>query len=237
MSRIGIRGIFWIAAIPGLLSIAVVAALARETGKLRSRTYGPREPAPAMRMPARYYAVLVAVTLFSLGNSSDMFLVLRAQSIGIAAHFAPLLGLVFNLTYTAASWPAGRLSDRVSRHTIAATGYFVFAVVYIVFAAAPSHSAIWAMMALYGFYSALSNPVLRAMVADAAPAGARGRAFGIYFFVTSIATLLASVLTGELWKRFGPALPFYVSGILAIVSAVMLLAANRGPRQSAADPA
>jgi MFS family permease len=237
MSRIGIRGVFWTAAVPGLLSIAVVSALARETGILRTAFRKPRETSAPMRMPARYYWVVAAVTLFSLGNSSDMFLVLRAQSIGIAPHFAPLLGLVFNVTYTAASWPAGRLSDRVSRHSIAAAGYVIFAVVYLVFASAPSRMALWVMMALYGFYYALSQPVLRAMVAETAPAGARGRAFGIYFFVTSVATLLASILTGQLWKHFGAALPFHVSGILALLSALMLLAIRGEPRQSAAEPA
>ncbi len=225
---VGYRGVFWIAAVPGLLAVALVAALARETGR-----GAPRKDRPVldfglrMHLPPIFYFVLVAVTLFSLGNSSDMFLVLRAQGVGIPPIHAPLLGLVFNLVYTGASWPAGRLSDRASKPLIASAGYLVFAVVYLVFAFAPSRSAIWAMMAFYGLFYALTNPVLRAMVARTVSAEARGRAFGIYYFATSVATLIASVATGELWKHFGPELPFLISAALAAVSAAMLVGVHR----------
>jgi MFS family permease len=161
-----------------------------------------------------------------------MFLILRAQSVGIAAAHAPLLGLVFNLTYTLASWPAGKLSDRAApadgasasawRYLMAAAGFIVFAIVYWVFASAPSRTALWAMMAFYGLYYALTNPVLRALVAETAPAEARGRAFGIYYFVTSVAALLSSVITGELWKHYGPRLPLNMSALLAVIAAAML---------------
>jgi MFS family permease len=163
--------------------------------------------------------------LFSIGNSSDMFLVLRAQNIGIGAAFAPLLGLVFNVTYTAFSWPAGKLSDRVSRKALVAGGYVVFAMVYFIFAKAPSKPAVWAAFAFYGLYYALTQPVLRAMVSQAAPPESRGRAFGIFYFVTSVTALLASVITGELWKHFGAAIPFYASAGLAAIAAAMVLVA------------
>jgi MFS family permease len=154
-----------------------------------------------------------------------MFLVLRAQDIGIGAAFAPLLGLVFNVTYTAFSWPAGKLSDTMSKKALVAAGYGVFAVVYFFFAVAPSKSAIWASFAFYGLYYALTNPVLRAMVSHAAPAEARGRAFGIFYFVTSITALLASLLTGELWKHYGPTVPFYVSSAFAAIAAILVAVA------------
>ncbi|HYG98000.1 MAG TPA: MFS transporter [Terriglobales bacterium] len=199
------------------------------------------------KFPAQFYYVLFAVALFSIGNSSDMFLVLRAQSIGIPAAHAPLLGLVFNVTYTLFSWPAGKLSDalaavnarsdtnegrpdrrrRMPRHAIAAAGYLVFAATYVVFGLAPSRWAIWVMMALYGLYYALTAPVLKAIVAEAVPREIRGRAFGVFAFVTSVTTLLASVITGALWKQFGPAVPFLVSAGLAGISAMMLLAVRR----------
>ena len=111
------RAVFWAAALPGLLCILVVSFGLKETqNKLQRRDKKPIFGAAA-RLPTAFYYVLAAIALFSIGNSSDMFLVLRAQSIGIPASHAPLLGLVFNVTYTAASWPAGRLSDRVSRST------------------------------------------------------------------------------------------------------------------------
>jgi MFS family permease len=243
----GLRGVFWTAAVPGALCILVAVFGIRETGHktppASSRPSAEQRPsAPSdsashssaagwrMHLPGSFYYVLFAVTLFSLGNSSDMFLVLRAQSIGIAATRAPLLGLVFNITYTAVSWPAGHFSDGFSRRVIAAAGYLVFAIVYFVFGLAPSTLAIWIAMAFYGFFYALTNPVLKALVVDTVDVGVRGRALGVYFFVTSVATLLASVITGELWKHFAPRMPFYLSAAVAVVSALLLLAS--GQRQS-----
>lgn len=229
VSQYGMRGVFWAAAVPGFLSIAIVVSLARETGTTPQHSE-PRHDDPGRGpLSGSFYLVLAAVMVFSLGNSSDMFLVLRAQEAGIAVHFAPLLGLVFNLTYTVASWPAGHLSDRVPRRRLAASGYVVFAVVYAVFAAAPSRAALWAMMALYGLYYALTQPVLKALVVDTVAPAARGRAFGIFYFATSVATLLASLVTGELWKRFGAPLPLGISSALALLAAGLLLA---GPRRA-----
>ncbi|PYX84807.1 MAG: MFS transporter, partial [Acidobacteria bacterium] len=237
LAHYSMRGVFWAAAVPGALSIVVALFGIKEIRKPKAKGQTTSDAAEGQRswrvhLPASFYLTLAAVTLFSLGNSSDMFLVLRAENLGVPASHAPLLGLVFNITYTLLSWPAGRLSDRVSKRLIAAVGYLVFAVVYFVFAAAPSILAIWITMASYGLFYALTNPVLRALVAGTVSEEVRGRAFGIFYFVTSIATLLASVATGELWKHFGPRSPFYVSAALAVVSALLLLVVPREKRSS-----
>ncbi len=176
------------------------------------------------KLPMGFYYVLAVVTLFSLGNSSDMFLVLRAGNIGIPASRAPLLGLVFNIMFTLVSWPAGKFSDRFSRSAIGASGYLVFAIVYFVFALAPSQLAIWLAMAFYGLFYALTNAVLKALVVESVDGDVRGRALGIYSFLTSVTTLLSSVITGALWKLYGPAVPFYFSAGIATVAAAALLA-------------
>jgi MFS family permease len=155
-----------------------------------------------------------------------MFLVLRAQSIGIPVSRAPLLGLVFNITYTMFSWPAGDLSDRFSRRAIAAGGYLVFAAVYFVFALAPSRTAIWIAMASYGMFYALTNAVLKALVVETVAEDVRGRALGVYAAVTSVATLGASLITGELWKHCGPRVPFYASAAIAALAAGLLLGSS-----------
>ena len=234
LTRYSMRGVFWAAAVPGALSILVALVGIRETRRGTDNGHTSSGSAPStslwrVRFPATFYYVLFCVTLISIGNSSDMFLVLRAENLGIPPSHAPLLGLVFNVTYTLLSWPAGRLSDRMSKRVLAAAGYFVFAIVYFVFAAGPSRRAIWVAMASYGLFYALTNPVLRALVASTVPAEVRGRAFGVYYFMTSIAALLASVLAGELWKHYGAGIPFYLSSILAAVSAVLLLASRRLP--------
>jgi MFS family permease len=231
----GLRGVFWFAGIPGALCVAVALFGIREVR--REPAAAPNRPtakAPA-HFPGKFYFVLLAVTLFSLGNSSDMFLVLRAQNLGIPATHAPLLGLVFNITYTLFSWPAGGLSDRFSRRVLAAAGYLVFAAVYLIFAVAPSVAAIWFAMAFYGLFYALTNPVLKALVVEVVAPDSRGRALGIYSFVSSAAILLASLITGELWKHYGPRVPFYLSAGIALVSAVLLLVsrATQAPKTPA----
>jgi MFS family permease len=250
IGRFGMRGVFASAAIPGALCVLVAwlgireirrvdnssaelrsagqprAAVPTRTGDGASPSTGSSSWLP--RLPLGFYYVLAVVTLFSLGNSSDMFLVLRAGNVGIPASRAPLLGLVFNITFTLLSWPAGKFSDRFSRSAIAAAGYFVFAIVYFVFALAPSQLAIWLTMAFYGLFYALTNPVLKALVVESVAGDVRGRALGIYSFLASITTLLSSVITGALWKVYGPAVPFYFSAAIATISAFALLA-HRSP--------
>jgi len=247
LGRFGIRSVFWAAAVPGAFCVLVALLGIQETGRSNEKnspdTASKKTSAAStsqqedvrIKFPASFYVVLVAVTLFSLGNSSDMFLVLRAQNIGIAVTLAPLLGLVFNITYTLLSWPAGWFSDRVSRRLVGSVGYVIFAGVYFVFGRAPSTLAIWGAMAVYGFYNALTQPVLKALVVETVGENVRGRALGIYFFVTSIATLAASLITGELWKHYGPGSPFYVSAALALVAAGLLQgarSASKHPRGS-----
>jgi MFS family permease len=228
LSRYGIRTVFLAAALPGALAVLVAILGIRETKRQKSasetKTVQEKKApvSPSGALSTSFFFVLAAVTLFSIGNSSDMFLVMRAQSIGIGVKLAPLLGLVFNLTYTLGSWPAGWFSDHFSRRWIAAAGYVIFAAVYFVFGRAPSVLAIWITMAVYGVYYALTQPVLKALVVETVAQDIRGRALGVYFFATSVATLAASLITGELWKHFGPSVPFYASAGLAVVSAAML---------------
>jgi MFS family permease len=233
LGRYGIRSVFWAAAVPGALCVMVALVGIRERrraapgGQPGAAVPTPASPAAArIALPASFYFVLVAVTLFSLGNSSDMFLVLRAQNAGIGVRLAPLLGLVFNITYTLASWPAGWFSDHVSRRLVGSLGYVIFAAVYAVFGFAPSTLAIWIAMAVYGFYYALTQPVLKALVVESVDDSVRGRALGIYFFVTSIATLAASLITGELWKHYGASVPFCFSAGLALLAAGCLQGAG-----------
>jgi MFS family permease len=241
IGRFGMRGVFASAAIPGALCVIVAWVGIRERFPVERRAPSPvkaeRSSAASAKsewlpkLPVGFYYVLAVVTLFSLGNSSDMFLVLRAGNIGIPASQAPLLGLVFNIMFTLVSWPAGKFSDRFSRSAIAAAGYLVFAIVYFVFALAPSQLAIWLAMAFYGLFYALTNAVLKALIVESVDTGVRGRALGIYSFCISVTTLLSSVITGALWKVYGPAVPFYFSSGIATVSAFALLA-HRSPGEN-----
>src|SRR5208337_2905295 len=254
LSRFGIRSVFWAAAVPGALCVLVALVGIRETTRMRGKDLPGAVEEPdahknqisalpaandgaegSIKLPTSFYFVLVAVTLFSLGNSSDMFLVLRAQNVGIRVALAPLLGLIFNITYTLASWPAGWFSDHVSRRLVGSAGYVIFAAVYFVFGRAPSTLAIWIAMAVYGFYYALTQPVLKALVVETVGQRVRGRALGIYFFVTSVATLAASLITGELWKHYGAGIPFYFSAAMAVLAALLLQGARSAGAKAAID--
>jgi MFS family permease len=229
--RFGARAVFWAAAVPGLLCILIVALGLKERAHDPSVAVKKTKFADPRVLPAAFWYVLSAIALFSIGNSSDMFLVLRAQSLGIPAAHTPLIGLVFNITYTLFSWPAGKLSDRAAastsgnsrwRYSIVAAGLLIFAVTYAEFARGLTHTGVYVAMAFYGVYYALTAPVLKAVVVDAVPREHRGGAFGIFDFSTSVCVLLASTLTGFLWRKMGPAFPFHVSSTLALISAIMV---------------
>jgi MFS family permease len=233
-----LRHVFLFAAVPGVLAVIVIALFARETRKAGVKAHRVAQPSSAVEikgssLPRSFYFVLAALAIFSIGNSSDMFLVLRAQNVGIAASFAPLLGLVFNVVYTATSWPAGKLADTTSKNALAAAGFVVFAIVYFVFARDPSRLAVWIAMGFYGLYYSLTQPVLKALVSNTVAPEHRGRAFGLFYFVTSVAALFASLLTGWLWKQLSPAAPFYLSAALAFLAALMLYFAPRDAKTSA----
>lgn len=240
--HMSLRGVFWVAAVPGLLSVVIVAVFARETRGKAAATHPPdTQPvarphseedggdsiigpsSPSRLIPGKFYFLMFTVGIFSLGASSDMFLVLRAQQVGIGVEYAPLLGLVFNIVYTLTSWPAGRLSDHLPKPVVAAGGYLVYAITYFMFARAQSTTVIWMMMGFYGLFYSLTNPVLRALVAETVAPAARGRALGVYHFVSSFTLLLSSLATGYLWDRFGAPLPLLISALLAVIAALMML--------------
>ena len=220
-----LRTIFLLAAIPGALSVLVVVGLVRETGTGRKQAPKPAGLAvtpSSERLPRRFRWLLVAVGVFALGNSSDLFLVLRAHQLGMMA-WAPALGLVFNLTYTLLAWPLGHLSDRLPRRWLLAGGYLVFGCVYAGFALVQARWQVWALFAVYGLYYALSEGVLKAMVADVVSPQLRGRAYGILAAVNGSLVLAASMITGQLWERFGPAVPFALSATLGTLGALLVL--------------
>ena len=184
-----------------------------------------RADASSVTHPARGRTKIIylAVALFSLGNSADLFLLLRAQNLGLSASLAPALGLLFNLVYTVLSWPAGRISDRMPRRSLIVVGYIVYNAVYFGFAFLRTPRAVWLLFALYGVYYALTEGVLRAWIADLVPSASRASAFGVLNWLLGVAALPASLLAGWLWQHYSPAAPFYLSALLSALAAVLLL--------------
>ena len=170
-----IRDVFWMATIPGVLCIFMVWFAVKEVRRpARTTAPSPHSEVSSGRFPrGKLLLILAAVGIFSLGNSSDLFLILRAQNLGMGAWTAPALGLLFNVVYAALSWPAGKLSDRVPRRWLVVAGYLVYSAVYAGFALLRSPQLVWFLFAIYGTYYALTEGVMKAWVADLAPADSR----------------------------------------------------------------
>uniref|UniRef100_A0A0A8KXU4 Major facilitator superfamily transporter n=1 Tax=wastewater metagenome TaxID=527639 RepID=A0A0A8KXU4_9ZZZZ len=166
---------------------------------------------------------LFVAFLFTLGNSSNAFLLLRAKSVGFDDNNVILLYLIFNLTASILSIPLGRLSDRVGRKKLLVAGYIVFSAVYLGFAFASSQFTIIIAFVLYGFYSAMITGVERAFIAEISPVDLKGSMLGLHSTIVGIALLPSSVIAGFLWVRFGASSPFLFGSVMSLLAAFILL--------------
>lgn len=182
------------------------------------------EAAARVPLPRSYWAVLGILVLFSLANSSDTFILLRASDLGYSPWAVVMVYALYNATYSALSYWAGALSDRLGRWRIIAAGWAIYAVVYAGFALLPATHAwgFWPLMALYGVYMALTDGVGKALIADHAPKERRGAAMGTFYALTGLTTLVASLIAGLLWDRSGPAAAFLIGAGFAVVALVSL---------------
>ena len=174
-----------------------------------------------------FYIFLGIIIIFTIGNSSDAFLILRARNLGISILEIPLVIALFNLVYALFAIPFGSLSDKIGRIPTLFIGWASYAVVYFGFAIAGSASLIWLLYAFYGIYYAVSEGVSKALLADIVPADHRGRAFGIYGMTIGLTALPASFLAGFLWDKFGAEVPFYFGSITAVVALICLIIFSR----------
>lgn len=166
---------------------------------------------------------LLVVFLFTLGNSSNAFLILKAKAAGFDDVSVVLLYFLFNITASALSLPLGRLSDKIGRKRLLVPGYLLFAVCYLAFAFANGPARMITAFALYGVFTAMITGVERAYVAEIAPPALKGTMLGLQSTLAGIALLPASVIAGALWNAFGPAVPFLFGAALSLVSALLLL--------------
>ena len=212
------RAVFWVAVVPGLLSVVVLA-------------WGVREPAPSSSVlrtnplrresihhlgPAYWWVVGVGV-VFTLARFSEAFLVLRAQHVGIAMALVPLVMVAMNLVYAAAAYPFGKLSDRMSHTRLLAWGLAVLILSDVLLATASHAGQVIAGVAVWGIHMGMTQGLLSAMVADATPADLRGTAYGLFHLASGLAMLVASAVAGLLWDAVGPAATFWAGGAFAAV--------------------
>ncbi|MFQ5666057.1 MAG: MFS transporter [Candidatus Binatia bacterium] len=224
----GYRVTFALAAIPGALAVAVIGIGVRDRGHRAGPAAPPLRPRGAL--PGSLRAFLLTVLIFTLGNSTDAFLLLRAQNLGVSVVQLPLLWVVLHVVKSVSSLPGGSLSDRIPRKWVILLGWLLYGGVYLGFAVAGSAQAVWWLFATYGLFFGLTEGTEKALVADLVPARDRGTAYGFYHLTVGIAALPGSLICGALWHWSGPALAFTVGAGLAAVAAVSLLFVAPGGR-------
>jgi len=175
----------------------------------------------------RFKVFLVIMAIFTLGNSCDFFVILRAQNLEVSLVQVTLMLVLLNVIEATVSLPAGLLSDRLGRKRVITLGWFVYALVYLGFALASSPWQIWLLFACYGIYYGIIEGVARAFVADLVVEEKRGTAYGLYHGVVGITLLPASLLAGWLWQAYSPAAPFYLGAALAFLAMLGMLALIR----------
>jgi MFS family permease len=216
-----LRGVFWLSAIPGAIAVLLIIWKVREVkpGAGKKGTVNFLKILPRGRL--RSY--LLILLLFTLGNSSDVFLLLRAGQLGVTPARIPLLWTFFNLVKMVCTMPFGALSDRIGRRRVIVCGWCVYALAYVGFAFAATELHIWLLFAFYGLFYGLTEGVEKALLADIAEPSERGAAFGWYNCAIGIGALPASMIFGFIWQRFNPFAAFGFGAVLASIAAVALL--------------
>jgi MFS family permease len=217
-----IRTVFWLAAIPGVLSFIVLVAFVRE---IERPAAAPAGTGPDLSLPlgARFWRVLGVIFLFTLGNSTDAFLLLRAHQLGVAVALAPILWAALHVVKSLSSTPGGALSDRIGRRPTLIMGWALYALVYFGFARATAAWHAWALFGVYGVFFGLTEGSERALMADLVIPERRGTAFGWYNLAIGLGALPASLLFGWVWDRAGAPAAFVMGASLALAAAVGML--------------
>jgi MFS family permease len=227
-----IRTVMWVAVVPAFLAVALLALYVREPARARTGA-GARPPltvADAGKLPQRYWLVVVLGAVFTLARFSEAFLLLRAQDVGLALGYVPLVLIVMNVFYAGLAYPAGATGDRVSPRTLLLAGLTLLIAADLVLAVAAAPLLALVGAAVWGAHMALTQGLLSKLVADTAPAELRGTAFGLFNLVSGRALLLASVVAGALWSALGAPATFLAGAAFAAVAAIGLLAYRITPQ-------
>ncbi len=215
--------------VPAFLAMLALIFLVRERKKKGLKKDKTAEGAGRLKngLDRRFILFLGVMAVFTLGNSSDFFVILRAQDMGAPLVQVTLMLVVHNAAYALVALPFGKLSDKFGRRRIIALGWAIYAFVYLGFALATSLWQVWLLFAAYGIYYGIVEGAARAFVADLVPAGKRGTAYGLYHGTIGLSLLPASLIAGWLWDAVNPAAPFYFGAVLAFIAMLGLMALVR----------
>lgn len=216
--------VFWIAVIPAFLSVALIVFAVREPDRrpgLRE-VRSPLSRRELARLSRVYWMIVAVAAIFTMARFSEAFLLLRAQSVGMPVAVVPMVLVVMNVVYAFTAWPAGALSDRIGRYGLVTVGFAVLVLADLALAIGGSITLVMIGVALWGLHMGLTQGVLSALVADAAPDELRGTAFGVFNLVSGVAMLAASVVAGALWDTAGPAGTFLAGAAFTAIALAAL---------------
>ncbi len=220
-----IKAVMWVAVIPAFVTVVLLVLYVREPERVLAgaKAKVPLTLVDAKRLPLRYWLVVLLGALFTLARFSEAFLVLRAQDVGLALGYVPLVLIIMNVVYAAFAYPAGVAADRISRRTLLRVGLAPLIGAHLVMAAAASPLPAFVGAALWGLHMAFTQGLLAKLVADTAPADLRGTGFGIFNLVSGGALLLASIMAGALWSFAGASATFLTGAAFAAIATIGLL--------------
>lgn len=208
--------------IPAVLAVLILAFGVREVARAKNSNTGV--PSLSLKgFDSRFKAFLLVIVIFTLGNSSDSFIILRGQNRGLSVLQIMGMLMTFNAVYAILAGPMGSLSDRIGRRWLMLAGWTVYGLVYIGFALSSTGVEIWVLFGIYGLYYALTEGVAKALVADIVPQEQRGTAYGLFNAAIGLSALPASVIAGVLWQAINPAAPFIFGASLALIAGFLLL--------------
>ena len=219
------RAVFWVAVVPGVLAVALLLFGVREPAREHDRSASnPIRRENLQRLGRAYWWVVGMGAVFTLARFSEAFLVLRAQQGGLAAAWAPVVLIVMNVVYSLGAYPFGALADRVSHRSLLAWGLVVLVAADVLLALSGEGALLWGGIALWGLHMAMTQGLLATMVAETAPPELRGTAFGVFNLASGVALLVASVIAGLLWDRWGAGATFIAGAAFSVAALAVLLA-------------
>ncbi|MBF0519809.1 MAG: MFS transporter, partial [Nitrospirae bacterium] len=217
------RKVFWLSIIPGMITVLLIIFFITEKKKpIASNIEKPKLTFKHFDWRFKFFTAIAG--LFAIGNSSDVFLILRAQQVGVATVMIPVVYLLFNIIYSLSAIPAGIVADRFGAKRVILPGFVLFAILYYGFAIVESTTAIWILFAFYGLFMGLTEGIQKAFLATIIPQDFKATAFGVYNTVVGLAMLPASLIGGGLWDHVSPSATFYFGAITAALSSLLFIA-------------
>lgn len=215
-----LKGVFWISMIPGFIALLIIAIFVKDI----KRTSVAMKPSLTFRgLDRNFKAFLFVVTIFTLGKTSDAFLVLRSQELGIEVWTIPLLYLCFNMVSAVLSTPAGLIADKMGKRKTILASYFLFFAIFLGFSYATNHIHAWLLFLAYGFFVAMNEGVQRAYVATVIKPEIKATGYGIYHTIVGLSALPSSIIGGFLWQKIGSYALFYYGAAMSFAACILFI--------------